>query len=48
VPSQPVNKKLDEVQTTNMIRKAATDANTRKTRIAAAVKDILYYFILLH
>ncbi|XP_039311790.1 protein argonaute-2 isoform X2 [Solenopsis invicta] len=40
VPSQPVNKKLDEIQTSNMIKKAATDANTRKSRIEQAFQTI--------
>jgi len=42
VGGQAINKKLDEIQTTNMIRKAATDAFTRKQRIEEAVKDFLH------
>lgn len=37
---QSVNKKLDEVQTSNMIRYAATSAPTRKQRIEQAVRQI--------
>lgn len=40
MPGQAFNKKLDEMQTTNMIRKTATDAINRKQRIENAVKDI--------
>lgn len=35
---QAFNKKLDEMQTANMIKKAATDAFTRKQRIEEAVR----------
>lgn len=37
---QSVNKKLDEIQTSNMIRYAATSAPTRKQRIEQAVRQI--------
>lgn len=43
---QSYNRKLDDRQTTNMIRSAATDAPTRKHKIEEAVKQI--YFIKLH
>ncbi|XP_024894018.1 protein argonaute-2-like [Temnothorax curvispinosus] len=39
MPNQPI-RKLDEEQTTNMIRKAATDAFTRKRRIEEAFSKI--------
>ncbi|XP_071635459.1 protein argonaute-4-like [Temnothorax longispinosus] len=39
MPNQPI-RKLDEEQTTNMIRKAATNAITRKERIEAAFNTI--------
>lgn len=44
MPNQPI-KKLDEEQTSNMIRKAATNALTRKTKIENAVKNILYTYV---
>lgn len=37
---QAINKKLDENQTTNMIKKAAMAAPLRKRNIEEAVKDI--------
>ncbi|XP_036143314.1 protein argonaute-2 [Monomorium pharaonis] len=40
MPGQAYNKKLDETQTTNMIKRAATDAFTRKDRIAKAFETI--------
>ena len=43
---QAINKKLDEHQTTNMIRKAATAAPIRKQNIEAAVKD--FYIVRLN
>ena len=37
---QAFNKKLNETQTRNMIRVAATSASQRKQNIEAAVKDL--------
>lgn len=37
---QSVNRKLDDIQTSNMIKYAATSAPTRKERIQQAVRQI--------
>lgn len=44
MPSQPI-RKLNELQTSNMIKKTVTDASIRKKRIEDAVRDILHSFI---
>lgn len=40
LPGQEYRRKLTDVQTTNMIRNAATPAYVRKQRILAAAKDM--------
>lgn len=44
IPGQAVNKKLDDSQTTNVIRYAATDTSMRISKIEKAVKTISHYF----
>lgn len=44
MPGQPI-RKLNEDQTSNMLKKVATDAATRKTRILEAVRDTLHSYV---
>lgn len=46
--AQAVNRKLDEEQTTNMIKQAATSAPVRKQRIEEAVRQISYCLKICH
>lgn len=42
MPGQAVRRKMSETQTSNLIRKTATDTQTRKKKIMSYIKDAQY------